>query len=392
MSRDVVEDAPGHVAAPMEPVGAEEPALQAAGVEAGDAPALPGWRRAPSPISVLRACGWLAAADAASPRLRIDATSSSHALFRVTAPDGRCVVVKQLPRESAERARSLRHEIFIYRLAAWMPEIAALVPAPVFLDEARQVVVVQSLSLGERWPDPAALVPIGAPGAASALGAALGRLHRATLDMGMWPSPAAGVLGLSAGLELACQGRAADARELLRRIAADPLLRDLLDQGLAGYQPRCVIHGDLRPENWLRDERLGASAQNRDPLRLFDWEMAGSGDPLWDLGSLVAEAVVDSIRRDAAGHGPWPDAGRAAITESLRAYLSHGGLLSLDDAAAWRRLALLGAARLLHVATECAEQGVDAGLWPVIAFTTAARRIAGDLVTAAGQLRLWAAA
>ncbi|TKB91730.1 MAG: aminoglycoside phosphotransferase family protein [Nitrospira sp.] len=347
--------------------------------------ALPlGWRRAPSPVSVLLACGWLAVNDAAHSSLRIESITSSHAVFRVTAPDGRCVVVKQLPRESAERDRSLRQECFIYRLAAWMPEIASLVPMPVFLDEGRQVVVVESLSVGSRWPDPEDAAPISLPGIAHDLGRALARLHRATAEMGMWPSPAVGVLGLSADVDEACRGRAPAARALMQAIVADVMLRGTLDEGLNTYQTRCVIHGDLRPENWLRDRRAGALG-----IRLFDWEIAGSGDPMWDLGSLVAEASIDTVRRGIAHGTPWPAASRPVIADALRAYIAHNGLLDEDNDGAWRKLACLAAARLLHVATECAEQGVEHDQWPVRLFVDVARAIARDPALAGAQLRQW---
>jgi Phosphotransferase enzyme family len=49
------------------------------------------------------------------------------------------------------------------------------------------------------------------------------------------------------------------------------------------WEPSCLVHQDLRLENWL-------IADNRSiDLRLIDWEMLGWGDPLADLGHLLAE-------------------------------------------------------------------------------------------------------
>jgi hypothetical protein len=60
------------------------------------------------------------------------------------------------------------------------------------------------------------------------------------------------------------------------------------------WQPRCLVHQDLRLENWL-------IADNRSiDLRLIDWEVLGWGDPLADLGRLLAEYLMlwtDSIPR-----------------------------------------------------------------------------------------------
>jgi Phosphotransferase enzyme family len=60
------------------------------------------------------------------------------------------------------------------------------------------------------------------------------------------------------------------------------------------WQPTCLVHQDLRLENWLIAENRSAD------LRLIDWEALGWGDPLADLGHLLAEYLslwTDSIPR-----------------------------------------------------------------------------------------------
>ena len=47
-------------------------------------------------------------------------------------------------------------------------------------------------------------------------------------------------------------------------------------------------------------------------------------------------------------------------------------------------------ARLLHVACECTDQGVDHRTWPVTALVGAARRIAQHETEAVSQLQTWA--
>ncbi|MEK6640385.1 MAG: hypothetical protein AABZ17_06910, partial [Nitrospirota bacterium] len=77
------------------------------------------------------------------------------------------------------------------------------------------------------------------------------------------------------------------------------------------------------------------------------------------------------------------------IADALRAYIAHNGLLDAENDGAWRKLACLAAARLLHVATECAEQGVEHNQWPVRLFVDSARAIASDPALAGAQLRQW---
>lgn len=322
--------------------------------------------QAPSPIGVLVACGWLPLEQAGDPALRLDATSSSHALARVTAPDGRRVVVKQVPRAAAERGRSLARELFVYRLAHWMPEVAAVVPRPVFLDERRQIVVVESLAEGSVWPDPREIAPASAPEVAVLLGRALARWHRATREVAGWPSPAVGILGMPDALEEAVAGRPDATARLMRSIVGDERLREGLRRASAEYRPACLIHGDLRRENWMLDRRHAPAT-----LRLFDWELSGRGDPTWDVGSVVAEAILDGLRDPSA-----PARDRAALPREietpvrsfLRGYAADGGSPFPGGDDPWRRVASCAAARLLHVACEVADcsESLDSGLVPEI--------------------------
>jgi hypothetical protein len=345
-----------------------------------------GWRPAPSATRVLLACDWLRPGDLADPRVRIEQASSSHSLTRVTAPDGRCVVIKHVPEAAAQRQRSLASEMFVYRLARWMPAIAHAVPSPLFIDEARQLVVMEALTTGPHWPEPPAPVALESPTAAAELGALLAGVHAATAALAVWPSPCAGVLGLPGSLDAACEGRPAATVALMRQIVAAPQLGALLDAGAAAYAMRCLVHGDLRRENWRR--RAGGA------LKLLDWELAGSGDPAWDVASLVAEMLLDPIRAQAwpcPGARPLPVALASTCGALLRAYLGHQ-VLDPDADETWRKLALYTAARLLHVACECADHGVGPHEWPVAPMVGAAAAIARATGDAATQLRAWSAA
>ena len=135
--------------------------------------------------------------------------ASSHTVSRVTKADGRRVVVKQVPRHALDAGRDLRRELFVYRLANWIGEVAAALPRPVHIDEQRQVLVIESLDDGPSWPSPAAARSISDPGVAARLGAVMAGWHRATTDAGLWLSPALGILHLPDALEHAVQGRSA---------------------------------------------------------------------------------------------------------------------------------------------------------------------------------------
>jgi hypothetical protein len=61
-----------------------------------------------------------------------------------------------------------------------------------------------------------------------------------------------------------------------------PQLAEAIEALKQDWQPSALVHQDLRLENWLLAE--GRSID----LRLIDWETLGWGDPLADLGQLLA--------------------------------------------------------------------------------------------------------
>ena len=49
----------------------------------------------------------------------------------------------------------------------------------------------------------------------------------------------------------------------------------------AGWQQTCLIHGDIKWDNFLTTEE-------GDTLKLIDWELADIGDPSWDVAGVLA--------------------------------------------------------------------------------------------------------
>jgi aminoglycoside phosphotransferase (APT) family kinase protein len=345
------------------------------------------WCVAPSPIDVLVGCGWLRASDAGDPALRIDAVSSSHALFRVTAPDGRAVIVKQVPEKAAQRGRNLAREMFVYRLAHWMPAIATLVPRPIVIDERRDLLVVESLASGPVWPDVADVASVASSDVCLQLGRAMAAWHSSTNDIGAWPSLGVGVFGLPDSLSEACHGRPRSTQALMDSIGADAVLAGALREARSSYAHRCLIHGDLRRENWILDRRNGSPS-----LKVFDWEMSGIGDPAWDIGSVVAEAVLEQIRErriEQSRSVVWPPAIEAPMKAFLHAYSASNGVLDVRDLKSWEMMTLCTVGRLLHVACECADLAADANGWPVSDIVKSARTIATRRRKAAAALGRW---
>lgn len=308
-----------------------------------------GGARAPvAPLRVLAACGWLDTVDVSS--AAVASRSSAHDVCLVTTSDGRAAIVKQWP-AGAPTGRDLRQELFVYRLARSVPALAAVLPQAWHLDEGRQVLVLEAVGNGC-----APLPRLEDEGVAEALGEAMACWHRATTETGLWPSPAMGILEMPDALEVALAGRAPATCRLMRAIVDDVRLASMLREARAGWRDACLIHGDLRRENWFAVPSSAASG-----VRVIDWELSGSGDPAWDLATVIVEATVEGLRSTGVmGEGP----AVAALPRLVRAYAGADGPAITAGDACWRHLWACAVARLLHVATEWAERqpGDDLGV------------------------------
>jgi hypothetical protein len=291
-----------------------------------------------SAAKALSASGWLTKDDLGDPRLKIETLSRFHVVSRVTAPDGRMAVVKYPAKGGANGGRDLARELYVYRLARWKPAIASVLPRPILLDEARQVLAVEYAGLpGSEWPLRFTPYPITIPAIAARLGAAMAQWHRDTTEVSMLPSLSAGVLHLNEDIETATADRAAGAGRFMRFVANDAAFAKLLGEARSLYRPLCLIHGDIRGDNWVLQD---------DALKLVDWEMSGLGDPAWDAAGALAEMALQAIR-DGTGAEPgtsgWPQMVEALAPLFFDAY---------RPAEIRERLAPFAAARLLHVASE----------------------------------------
>ncbi|OYW22347.1 MAG: hypothetical protein B7Z43_07415 [Sphingomonas sp. 12-62-6] len=199
------------------------------------------------------------------------------------------------------------------------PALARLLPECLYRDEATQTLVVRAAGEAYR-PEPAA---------AAAFGVDLAALHRATEANLHLPMRRPWILDV---LEPHGFQNPATGALIPDRSAVAARLR-LLG---AALETTCLVHNDLKFDNCVQQDRV----------RLIDWEIAGSGDPAWD----VAGIVQDHLKLALQGAG-----GQEALAAFLRAYLDH---YAPSDPRAFRmRLSGLAAVRLLQSAHEVALAG-----------------------------------
>jgi thiamine kinase-like enzyme len=299
-------------------------------------------------IKLLVACGWLADDEARSDKLRIELLSSSHALYKVITPHGRAVAIKQS--QASINGRDLAREFYVYRLSNWIEEIADILPTPIIIDERRQTLVIDFL-----FND--SLVANHGSGLANTqvsqqLGQKMAKWHRATSKVALLPALSIGILHLPDALEIASATRPASTKKLMQMIAVDERLASILREAQSVYEDQCLIHGDIRCENWIF-AHTGKQAQ----LKIIDWEISGAGDPAWDVGSVLAHAVIEAFRCGRLlFHSPnIMQVLEPLIHNFLRAYTDSDGLADLGNKTVCRHVVLFMVARLLHIACEWAD-------------------------------------
>ncbi|HEY5821581.1 MAG TPA: phosphotransferase [Propionibacteriaceae bacterium] len=221
--------------------------------------------------------------------------SRAHPVSRVTLPDGRRWVVK---RGHGSGGVDLGVECLIYRMAAWCTPVAEALPTPIAIDEDRHLLVLEDVgaaqagSLAQQVGLPPILyaeVVASSIGTAELtrlsglIGAAMGRLHRATAGFPLPPAPTPVVLAGLGPQSWPLGGAMDDAVTVLREV---PTLVDAAEE-LAGPVAGCLVNHDLKWDNIV----ISGPGPAPRPV-LLDWEMAGLGDPAWDLGCLLSEHLV----------------------------------------------------------------------------------------------------
>jgi hypothetical protein len=215
--------------------------------------------------------------------------SSSHTVVRVRIGDD-TFIVKHVNAATRRAGRRLDTELAVHRLAGTDAELRSVVPAVRFADDHLELLVVDEVRPG---------TPVRRfhhdPVLAAAIGRALGTWHAGTAGRPFLPAPAPWPLSFAIDPSYVLATQEGAARAVLERVAADPALRDGLAELACAERRDVLVHGDLKSENCILDGRPGGPH-----VRLVDWELAGSGDAVWDLGAVLAESLAARGRLDLA--------------------------------------------------------------------------------------------
>lgn len=274
--------------------------------------------------------------------------------------------VKQIRNYDAVATQTLQREFVCYRLAGKLDRLRFIVPKLLHYDPQEHILVTELIENGESLHAFAYRTETFPPEIGRTMGVTLARCHQCTTaDLGECASifpkrpPAIFCLREMAAWLLPPLSRA--------RTEMNSILSDFPDfeRRLSGirdsWRAQCLIHSDIRWDNWVvrRDGALSADP----PLTLVDWEMADIGDPCWDIGAVFQSFLALWIDKLPFATGAPPhvlveltrsplESMQSAIREFWRAYQE---ALALDEQAASKALDLSArycAARLAQTALE----------------------------------------
>src|SRR5512139_1190830 len=142
----------------------------------------------------------------------------------------------------------------------------------------------------------------------------------------------------------------------------DLAVLDQVHDALAAAVPRqstAIVHGDFRPGN-IAFDRAGGSV-----LAVFDWELATTGDPLADLGWLLATCAEPGDELPPATPGPSAAPGFATRAELIERY-ARGSGRDMSDLpyyvafSRWRSACISAGVRARYEAGVMADDGYSA--------------------------------
>jgi aminoglycoside phosphotransferase (APT) family kinase protein len=118
-----------------------------------------------------------------------------------------------------------------------------------------------------------------------------------------------------------------------------------LDELRTGWRHEALIHFDLSGDNVL----LGDSSSGEPAVRLIDWELAGLGDPMYDVGSVLSQMLTHALRRriSSASSGVPEDLWQLARHNALRFVTAYRELTGISAGDVRRAVQFAGLGQVL---------------------------------------------
>ena len=252
----------------------------------------------PAVASYLLNRGLVSQASIVSSDLSVVASPHRNANYKVVSEHSPSYLVKQ--GVGTERAATVEREAAVYRFFDSIlseseagADVRKYLPRCCLYDPDAHILVLDLVAGAEdlRWR----YQRVGRFSAelAAELGRALGKLHRipaSAWDENAPAQPAALlphiVLNIHRPRRDTYFALSGANLQLLRIIQSFPEFGELLDRLRHEWRDECFLHGDLKSSNLLS---APTGKNGRPAIKIVDWEMAGTGDPCWDVGSVFSD-------------------------------------------------------------------------------------------------------
>ncbi|MGS0685529.1 phosphotransferase family protein [Nakamurella sp. GG22] len=302
--------------------------------------------------------------------LAISDISRRNQNYRVIQKDGTSLVIKH--DADADGMPTLEREAAVYKqlnAAADRSVAPMLAPRMIFSDHARSILGLEFIHGARTLREHHSRVGKFSERIASETGRMLAAVHQLTPE---FPTTAAlerpWVSELHRPNLAVLQAVSVANMQLIKILQRYPEYCQLLDAIADEWMSESLIHMDVKFENWLITQRKGDDRWRH--VLLIDWELAGRGDPRWDVGSMFAEYLStwvnsmpltgDSTASELAQHARFPlSRMQLAIRSFWASYISFMSVARDQQAEFQMGATRFAALRLLQTAFEQAQHSAQ---------------------------------
>jgi|GEM_PF-3289404 len=229
--------------------------------------------------------GVLSASDVVEGGICFSQVGRSNGVLRLEVGNRPFLFVKTFAESHPQRAEALARERAAQQLALGAGgTLGGAIPAPIFLSDDPSWLIWRAAEGGSAWFD----TQLPSEEILRLMGAALGRLHSSNCQaFAALPSTLPWILRLGISPLPDNLARDAGATRMIARLLERPVIVAGLGEMASLWQATHPIHGDAKSDNMIVSD--GAEPK----ITLIDWELAGLGDPAWDLAGALLKAALE---------------------------------------------------------------------------------------------------
>ncbi len=257
---------------------------------------------APNLLYYLRSRGLVSAENVISDGFVVIESRRRNRNYRVRRGEQSPLFVKQVPMAVQETMSSLKREAECYRLAKEHPDFTPLLPfVPHLIDynAANHTIVTEFLPGAENLNEFYTRVGSFPERLAGLIGKALSECHRwsskivPSLDAAkVFPRTTPWMFTFLQNAETTMPAMSEGTKQAVALMRQHPEFVSGLAAMKTGWLQLCLIHGDIKWDNFLTTE-------HGDTLKIIDWELADIGDPSWDIAGVLAAYLQTFILAEA---------------------------------------------------------------------------------------------